>query len=143
MLLDGVVDIYMPDMKYGDETLARKYSHVSDYVRVNREAVREMHRQVGDLVVDADGLAERGLLVRHLVLPNGASGVETVTRFLAEEISPDTYLNLMGQYRPCHRASEHAELDRKMTRAEFSEALAIARRYGLHRLDRGSLQGTL
>lgn len=138
-LLDGVVDIYMPDMKYGDETLARKYSHVRDYVRVNREAVREMHRQVGDLVVNADGLAERGLLVRHLVLPNGASGVKTVTRFLAEEISPDTYLNLMGQYRPCHRASEHAELDHKMIRAEFSEALAIARRYGLHRLDPGAL----
>jgi putative pyruvate formate lyase activating enzyme len=141
-LLDGVVDIYMPDMKYGDEILARKYSHVRDYVRVSREAVREMHRQVGDLVIDAEGLAERGLLVRHLVLPNGVSGVETVTRFLAEEISPDTYLNLMGQYRPCHRASEHAELDRKTTRAEFSEALAIAWRYGLHRLDGGSLQGT-
>jgi putative pyruvate formate lyase activating enzyme len=72
-LLDGVVDIYMPDMKYGDETLARKYSHVRDYVRVNREAVREMHRQVGDLVIDAEGLAERGLLVRHLALPNGVS----------------------------------------------------------------------
>ncbi|TXT42691.1 MAG: Radical SAM domain-containing protein [Methylocystaceae bacterium] len=141
-LLDGVVDIYMPDMKYGDEILARKYSHVRDYVGVNREAVREMHRQVGDLVIDAEGLAERGLLVRHLFLPNGVSGVETVTRFLAEEISPDTYLNLMGQYRPCHRASEQAELDRKTTRAEFSEAVAIARRYGLHRLDRGSLQGT-
>jgi putative pyruvate formate lyase activating enzyme len=141
-LLDGVIDIYMPDMKYGDENLARKYSHVRDYVRVNREAVREMLRQVGELVINTDGLAERGLLVRHLVLPNGASGVEMVTRFLAEEISPDTYLNLMGQYRPCHRASEQAELDRKTTRAEFAEALAIARRYGLHRLDRGSLQGT-
>jgi len=138
-LLDGVVDIYMPDIKYGDETLARKYSHVRDYVRVNREAVREMHRKVGDLVVNADGLAERGLLVRHLVLPNGASGVETVTRFLAGEISPDTYLNLMGQYRPCHQAGEHAALDRKIARAEFSEALAITGRYGLLRLDPGAL----
>lgn len=140
-LLDGVVDIYMPDMKYGDEALAHKYSHVRDYVRVNREAVREMHRQVGDLQINAEGHAERGLLVRHLVLPNGVSGVEPVTSFLAEAISPDTHLNLMGQYRPCHRAAEHPQLDRRMTRAEFSEALAIKRRYGLHRLDSGSAHG--
>ncbi len=139
-LLDGVVDIYMPDMKYGDEKLAHKYSHVRDYVRVNQAAVREMHRQVGDLVINAEGVAERGLLVRHLVLPNGISGVETVLKFSAEEISTNTYLNLMGQYRPCYRAGEHPGLDRPMTRAEFSEALAIARRHGLHRLDPGSFQ---
>ena len=139
-LLDGVVDIYMPDMKYGDDKLAHKYSHVRDYVRVNQAAVREMHRQVGDLVINAEGLAERGVLVRHLVLPNGISGVETVLRFLAEEISTDTYLNLMGQYRPCYRADEYPGLNRSMTRAAFSEALAIARRYGLHRLDPGTFQ---
>ena len=139
-LLDGVVDIYMPDMKYGDEKLAHKYSHVRDYVRVNQAAVREMHRQVGDLVVNAEGLAERGVLVRHLVLPNGISGVEQVLRFLAEEISTDTYLNLMGQYRPCYHAGDYPALNRSMSRATLSEALTIARRYGLHRLDPGSFQ---
>jgi putative pyruvate formate lyase activating enzyme len=139
-LLDGIVDIYMPDMKYGDDELAHKYSHVRDYVDVNQAAVREMHRQVGDLVINAAGLAERGLLVRHLVLPNGISGTEKVLRFLADDISTNTYLNLMGQYRPCYRASEHPGLARPMTRAEFSEALAIARRYGLDRLDPGSMR---
>jgi putative pyruvate formate lyase activating enzyme len=138
-LLDGVVDIYMPDMKYGDDNPAHKYSHVRNYVRVNRAAVREMHRQVGDLTISAEGLAERGLLVRHLVLPNGLSGTAAVLRFLAEEISTYVYLNLMGQYWPCYRAGEHSSLDRPVSRAEFCEALAIARRCGLHRLDPGSL----
>ena len=137
-LLDGVVDIYMPDMKYGDDKSARKLSHVRDYVRVNQAAVREMHRQVGDLRISAEGVAERGLLVRHLVLPDGLSGVEAVLKFLAEEISTDTYLNLMGQYRPCYRADEHPGLGRPLSRAELSEALASAARYGLRRLDPGS-----
>ena len=139
-LLDGVIDIYMPDVKYGDDRFAHKYSHVRDYVRVNQAAVREMHRQVGDLVIDAEGLAQRGLLVRHLVLPNGISGTQEAMRFLAEEISTDTYLNLMGQYRPCHRAGEHVGLDRPLARAEYAQALAIARRCGLHRLDPGSFR---
>jgi putative pyruvate formate lyase activating enzyme len=91
-------------------------------------------------VVNAAGLAERGLLVRHLVLPEDISGTATVLRFLAEEISTDTYLNLMGQYRPCYRAGDYPGLDRPISRAEFSEALAIARRYGLHRLDAGSFR---
>jgi putative pyruvate formate lyase activating enzyme len=137
-LLDGVIDIYMPDMKYGDAKLAHKYSHVRDYVRINQAAVREMHRQVGDLAVNGDGIAERGLLVRHLVLPNRISGTDSVLKFLAEEISTNTYLNLMGQYRPFYRAGEFKGLDRPITRTEFEEALAAARRYGLHRLDRGS-----
>ena len=137
-LLDGVVDIYMPDMKYGDDKSARKLSHIRDYVRVNQAAVREMHRQVGDLRISAEGVAERGLLVRHLVLPDGLSGAEAVLKFLAEGISTDTYLNLMGQYRPCYRADEHPGLDRPLSRAELSEALASAARYGLRRLDPGS-----
>jgi putative pyruvate formate lyase activating enzyme len=139
-LLDGIIDIYMPDMKYGNDKLARKYSHVRDYVRVNQAAVREMHRQVGDLAISVDGLAERGLLVRHLVLPNSISGVEKVLKFLAEEISTNTFLNLMGQYRPCYRAGENPGLDRPISSAEFSEALAIAQRYELQRLDPGSFQ---
>ena len=134
-LLDGVIDIYMPDMKYGDTEFAHRYSHVRDYVRVNQAAMKEMHRQVGDLEIDAHGLARRGLLVRHLVLPNRIAGSEEVTRFLAEEISRDTYLNLMDQYRPCYRADDYSGLDRPITPSEFHEALALAHRYGLRRVD--------
>lgn len=134
-LLDGVVDVYMPDMKYGDSRLARRLSKVPDYVEVNRAAVREMHRQVGDLRTDGRGVARRGLLVRHLVLPGGAAGTDEVMRFLAEEISPATYVNVMDQYRPCYRADEVPELARRPTGAEIREARAAARRHGLHRLD--------
>jgi putative pyruvate formate lyase activating enzyme len=134
-LLDGIVDIYMPDMKYGDSELAKSFSHVKDYVRFNRAAVREMHRQVGDLQVDPDGLARRGLLVRHLILPNGIAGTEQMVKFLAEEVSPNTYINLMDQYRPCYRAGDYPELDRPITVAEYQEALDHARESGLVRLD--------
>jgi len=125
-LLDGIVDIYMPDMKYGDAGLARKYSKVRDYVAVNRAAVKEMHRQVGDLAMDAQGVAQRGLLVRHLVLPNGISGTVGVLAFLANEISRNTYLNLMDQYRPCYRADEYPEIDRPLAPAEYAAALSAA-----------------
>lgn len=134
-LLDGVVDVYMPDMKYGSSEVARRCSHVRDYVEVNRRAVREMHRQVGDLVVDGRGLAVRGLLVRHLVLPGELAGTEEVLCFVATELSPDTYLNLMAQYRPCHRAAEHPPLDRRPTTAELLHARQVAERLGLHRFD--------
>jgi putative pyruvate formate lyase activating enzyme len=134
-LLDGIVDIYMPDMKYGDSAIAREYSGVRDYAAVNRAAVKEMHRQVGDLVMDEHGIAQRGLLVRHLVLPGGLAGTEQVLAFLAEEISPHTYINLMDQYRPCYRADEHPPLDRSLRGEEFHHALALAERYGLRRLD--------
>jgi putative pyruvate formate lyase activating enzyme len=135
-LLDGIVDIYMPDMKYGDSNLARRYSKARDYVEINQAAVREMHRQVGDLVLDELGIARRGLLVRHLVLPSGIAGTESVLAFLAREISRHTYLNLMDQYRPCYRADEYPPLDRALTQAEFAQALALADRFGLRRLDR-------
>jgi putative pyruvate formate lyase activating enzyme len=134
-LLDGVIDIYMPDMKYGDSATARKFSHVRDYWKVNRAAVREMHRQVGDLVLDERGIARRGLLVRHLVMPGGVSGTETVLRFLAGEVSRNTYVNIMDQYRPCYRAFEHPPLDRPLRRDEFAQAIAAAERLGLQRLD--------
>jgi len=135
-LLDGVIDLYMPDMKYGGSELARRYSRVRDYVAFNQMAVKEMHRQVGDLVISDDGLAQRGLLVRHLVLPNNISATEKVLEFIANEISKDTYLNLMDQYRPRFRAGDSPELDRGITTAEFEQALAAARRLGLTRLDR-------
>jgi putative pyruvate formate lyase activating enzyme len=133
-LLDGIIDIYMPDMKYGDAGKARQFSHVRDYVAVNRAAVREMHRQVGDLILDRNGIALRGLLVRHLVLPDNLSGTDRVLAFLAEEISSETYLNLMDQYRPCYRADENAPLDRRIMNREYSQALAWAEELGLHRL---------
>lgn len=135
-LLDGVIDIYMPDLKYGDSDKGRKYSKVRDYVEINHAAVREMHRQVGDLVVNDSGIAVRGLLVRHLVLPGDLAGSDRVFRFLAEDISAHTYLNVMAQYRPCYRAGDYPELARRPTAAEFHSALATAARHGLHRLDK-------
>ncbi len=126
-LLDGVVDIYMPDMKFGDDATARRYTGAADYVKVNRRAVKEMHRQVGDLVVDERGVAVRGLIVRHLVLPNGLAGTKEVMEFLAREISPRTYVNIMEQYYPAHHARRYPELARRITPAEYREALAAAR----------------
>jgi len=134
-LLDGVIDIYMPDMKFADSEVARPFLGVSDYAEVNRSTVREMHRQVGDLVLDDTGLAQRGLLVRHLVLPGNLAGTDKTLAFIAKEISPATYLNLMSQYRPCFHAAEYSGLDRRPTRAELREARDLARQLGLHRLD--------
>lgn len=134
-LLDGMIDIYMPDMKYSDTETARKYSKIRDYPRVNQAAVKEMHRQVGDLVIDGKGLARRGLLVRHLVLPENLAGTGEVVRFLAEEISPNTYLNLMDQYRPSFKAHHYPEIDRRISSREFQEAVDLAHQAGLHRLD--------
>jgi putative pyruvate formate lyase activating enzyme len=134
-LLDGVIDIYMPDMKYADPEAARRYSGVRDYWDVNRAAVTEMHRQVGDLVLDDRGLARRGLLVRHLVLPGDVARSEAVITFLAEQISSNTYLNLMDQYLPWFRASLYPPLDRLLGPAEFDRVVELAHRHGLHRLD--------
>ncbi len=134
-LLDGVIDIYMPDMKYADVSVAKRYSKVPNYPRANQTAVREMHRQVGDLQIDEQGLATRGLLVRHLVLPENLAGTDKIVRFLADEISPDTYLNLMDQYRPAYRAHDLPPLDRRVTRQEYRAAVEMARAAGLQRLD--------
>lgn len=134
-LLDGVVDVYLADVKYGDSAEAVRYSRAPGYFEVARAALREMHRQVGELQLSPDGLALRGLMVRHLVLPDGRAGTEAVMRFLAEEISPRTYVNLMDQYRPCYRASEHPEIDRRPTGAELREALEAALKAGITRLD--------
>ena len=134
-LLDGIVDIYMPDMKYSDEKTAGQLSGIEDYPSINRAAIKEMHRQVGDLQVDGQGIARRGLLVRHLVLPNRLAGTGEVVRFLAREVSTHTYLNIMAQYRPCHNAFDIPELSRPLLREEFKEAIDLARRQGLKRLD--------
>jgi len=134
-LLDGVVDIYMPDMKYSDEKTAEKLSGVKNYPAINRAAVKEMHRQVGDLQIDEDGIAQRGLLVRHLVLPHGLAGTKEVMDFLANEVSSDTYVNIMAQYHPCYEAFQFPSLSRRTSAVEFQEAVALARQAGLNRLD--------
>jgi len=132
-LLDGVIDVYMPDVKYSDDAVSEALSGAPDYWQVCRAAIREMHRQVGDLRTDAAGVATSGLLVRHLVLPEGLAGTGEVMRFLAEEISADTYVNVMEQYRPCYRADEDGRLSRRISVKEFAEALGEARKHGLHR----------
>ncbi len=135
-LLDGIVDIYMPDMKYADADVGLEYSHVEHYPEINRAAVKEMHLQVGDLVLDERGIAERGLLVRHLVLPGGLAGTDDVAAFLAEQVSTETYINVMDQYRPCYKARDLPPLDRRVTQEEYHRALDAAREAGLHRFDR-------
>jgi len=116
-LLDGIVDIYMPDMKYSDEKAAEELSGIKDYPSVNRAAIKEMHRQVGDLQIDRDGVAQRGLLLRHLVLTVDLAGKEAIVRFISQEISPDTYVNIMAQYRPCYKASDFPSLARPVSAA--------------------------
>ncbi|MGC9515870.1 radical SAM protein [Methanocrinis sp.] len=133
LLLDGIFDIYMPDAKYGSDAAAEKYSDAPDYTRVMKAAIREMHRQVGPLEIDEGGVAVRGLLVRHLVLPENQAGTREVVRFLAEEISPETYLNVMAQYHPCYKARNYPELSRPITLREYAEAVNLARAAGLDR----------
>jgi putative pyruvate formate lyase activating enzyme len=130
-LLDGFVDIYMPDMKYSDPGIADELSAAPDYPQVNRAAVKEMHRQVGDLDV-RDGLAVCGLLVRHLVLPENLAGSLEVIDFLAEEISPSTTINVMAQYRPCYNASAHPKINRRPTQKEIASAREYALDKGLN-----------
>jgi putative pyruvate formate lyase activating enzyme len=122
-------------MKYADEETARRLSGIPNYPQINQQAVREMHHQVGDLKLDNNGLATRGLLIRHLVLPNGLAGTEQVVRFLAEEISKDTYLNLMAQYRPEFKAHEIPDMKRRITSEEYQKTIQAALQAGLHRLD--------
>ncbi|MDW7759987.1 MAG: radical SAM protein [Acidobacteriota bacterium] len=136
-LLDGIVDIYLPDFKYWNpETAARLSARAYNYPHYARDAFREIHRQVGVLQTDARGVAVRGLMVRHLVLPNDASGTRDVFRFIARELSPDHYVNVMRQYRPEHRANEFPEISRRLTSKEFSQALVWAREAGLTRISR-------
>lgn len=138
-LLDGVIDIYMPDMKYASEPIARHYSKIPRYPQVNQAAVLEMHRQVGDLQINEAGLATRGLLVRHLVLPNGLAGTAEIVHFLAQEISPHTCVNIMDQYRPCWNVRQYPnqfpKLNRALKPAEYQAAVHLAQAAGLHRLD--------
>ncbi len=135
-LLDGIVDIYMPDMKYSNAGIALELSGAEDYPAVNRAAVKAMHQQVGDLQINQEGIATRGLLVRHLVLPYGLAGTDTVVHFLAEDISNNTYLNIMDQYHPRHQAFRTPLLARPITRGEFLQAVNVAHQQGMKRLDK-------
>ncbi len=137
-LLDGVVDIYMPDFKIWDPDLAHRYLLARDYPEMARQAIREMHRQVGELKMDEYGLAKRGVLVRHLVMPGGVAGARAIMEFLAREISPHTYVNIMAQYYPAGRVSAERfpEINRRITCQEYEDALRAAQQAGLYRFDK-------
>jgi putative pyruvate formate lyase activating enzyme len=133
--LDGIIDIYMPDMKYSQDEMGKLFSAVYAYPDVNRQAVKAMHEQVGDLLTDSKGIAIKGLLVRHLVLPDGLAGSREILEFLAREISLDTYLNIMDQYHPHFRASSYPGLDRRISLKEYQEVRSLALELGFRRLD--------
>ncbi|MEW6045460.1 MAG: radical SAM protein [Bacillota bacterium] len=140
-LLDGVIDIYMPDFKVWDPGVARRLLKAPDYPEVARRTIKEMHRQVGPLAIDRDGLARRGVLLRHLVMPHGLAGTAEIMRWVARELSPDTYVNIMAQYHPAGRVlaepMSFPQLTRRITRSEYEAALAASRQAGLWRLDKG------
>lgn len=134
-ILEGIVDIYMPDFKFWSKSLAAATCQAADYRDVCCRAIKEMHRQVGDLAIGEDGIARQGLLVRHLVMPSSLAGTRDIMHFLATQISIDTYVNVMGQYRPCGNASEIGALNRRASRSELKEALRQTLEQGLKRLD--------
>jgi putative pyruvate formate lyase activating enzyme len=134
-ILDGIFDIYMPDLKFWAKKWAERFCGAPDYREKAVKAIKEMHRQVGDLEIDEKGIAIRGLLVRHLVMPNGVANTEEVMKFLADEISAETYVNVMDQYRPCYKAKEDRLINRRITGEEFQKAIDSARKAGLKRLD--------
>ncbi len=135
-LLDGVFDIYMPDFKYSNGEISEKYSQAPDYPLIAKQAIKEMFRQVGDLQINEQGIAVRGLLVRHLVLPAGLAGTRDVMRFLATEISQNTYVNIMDQYYPCGNIPLDSPLRRRITSEEYNESVAIAKQEEITRLDK-------
>lgn len=136
-LLEGIVDIYMPDFKFWDPEMAKRYVKAKDYPEAARLALKEMHQQVGPLRFDRHGLAKRGVLVRHLIMPGGIAGTGEIMRFLVTELSPDTYVNIMAQYRSANKVSaeSYSEINRMVTPAEYDEAVRIARKHGLRRFD--------
>jgi putative pyruvate formate lyase activating enzyme len=133
--LDGIVDIYLPDFKYSDGAMASKYSAADTYPEVTQDALLEMHRQVGVAKPAADGLMYRGLMIRHLVMPNGVSGSRGVIDWIAEHLPKDTYVNIMSQYTPLYRANEFPEIDRRVTRGEYNEVVDYAKQVGLTNLE--------
>ena len=135
-LLEGVFDIYMPDFKFWDSRIAENACQAGDYPEIARRALLEMHRQVGDLQVDAHGIARHGLLIRHLVLPDGLAGTRKIMKFIAQRLSRNSYVNIMSQYRPCGRADEVKGLNSTLTTDEYHMAVQAAKEEGITRLDR-------
>jgi putative pyruvate formate lyase activating enzyme len=135
-LLEGVFDIYMPDFKFWDSQIAENACQAADYPEVARRALLEMHRQAGDLQLDETGIARRGLLIRHLVLPDGRAGTREIMRFIAQRLSPDSYVNIMSQYRPCGRAAEVKGLNSHLAAKDYQMAVQAAKEEGINRLDR-------
>lgn len=137
-ILDGIIDIYMPDMKYSDNSAAKKYSNAPDYCEINKIAVKEMYRQAGDLKIER-GIAKKGLLIRHLILPENLAGSRKIFEFIANELSPAVYVNIMAQYYPCHLAGDgrdrpllkFPEINRRITAREYVEAIKLAEKTGL------------
>ena len=133
-LLDGVIDIYMPDFKYGADKQGKIYSNVPDYFSKTKLAIKEMYHQVGDLQINKEGIAKRGLLIRHLILPNSLARSETVLKFIAKEISKNSYIALMAQYFPANRTPQIPELNRRITREEYNKILDFADSLGLNNI---------
>jgi putative pyruvate formate lyase activating enzyme len=131
-LLEGIVDIYLADMRYGYEDMAVQYSSAPDYPSYNQTSVKEMHRQVGIAGINDQGIIEKGLVIRHLVLPNNISGTDKIMKFLAEEVSKETYISLMSQYLPYHKACQFKDISRRLNYTEYENAKMIMQKYGLH-----------
>jgi putative pyruvate formate lyase activating enzyme len=134
-LLDGVFDIYMPDFKFSDSKVAQKFCNAPDYPDIVKSALKEMYKQTGDLIMDKRGIAQRGLIIRHLVLPEDLAGTDEVLKFISTNISKNSYVNLMDQYRPIYQAKDFPPLDRRITSEEYASALNLAKKHGLRRLD--------
>lgn len=133
-LLEGIVDIYMPDIKFADDAIAEKYLKVKQYYTITKNAVKEMYRQVGNLKTDENQIAYRGLLIRHLVMPQNLAHTEKIMKFIAKDLSKDTYVNIMGQYYPAYKAHEYEELSKRITREELGQAIEAAKSAGLNNI---------
>ena len=131
-MLEGIIDIYLPDARYGDNAQALKYSFAPDYLKCNQASLKEMHRQVGIADINEEGIITRGVIIRHLVLPNGVSGTGTIMKFISQEISPESYISLMSQYLPYYKAREFADISRRLKEGEYIKAQDIMHEFGLH-----------
>jgi putative pyruvate formate lyase activating enzyme len=131
-LLEGIMDVYLPDMRYADNQTAIKYSSAPDYPRLNQESLKEMQRQTGIAQIDKSGLIKKGVIIRHLVLPENLSGTDRIMEFIARELSPDTYISLMSQYMPCYKSDKFPGLNRRISLDEYAQAQEIMQKLGLH-----------
>jgi len=134
-LLNGIFDIYMPDFKFSSSTAAKQYASAPDYFERASAAILEMYNQVGDLKVNPENIAYKGLLIRHLVMPKNMAGTEEIMRFISDKLSKNTYINIMNQYRPCGEAGKYPDINRRISTIEYKNAIEIAQKYGLYRLD--------